>query len=144
VDIDATVLVQLAVFLVMFLILRLLLFRPVLRLIEARREATLGVQKRAAEVLAEAEGLATDLERQLLDVRTAAGGERERMLDQARQQERKVIVALRDECRTLVTQASARAEEDFQEVRQQLRANVPQLARFVSSRILGRSLKGDG
>ena len=88
VDLDGTFFVQLGLFLFMFVFLYLALFRPAIRLIEARREATDGTKERAIAMRKEAEGFSDEVDRQILDIKSAAILERDRMIEQARRQDR--------------------------------------------------------
>jgi F-type H+-transporting ATPase subunit b len=88
VDIDGTFFVQLGLFMIVSLVLYAFLVRPVVRLIEARREATEGTRERAGGMAEEAAALSREVDGQLLDIRAAANAERIRFIEEARRRER--------------------------------------------------------
>ncbi len=66
VDIDGTLFIQLALFLCMFVFLYLALFRPMIRLIEARRDAIEGTRGRAQDMMREAETFTKEIQKQVV------------------------------------------------------------------------------
>jgi F-type H+-transporting ATPase subunit b len=140
VDLDATFFIQLGLFFVVFVLLWALLFRPVVRLIEARREATEGRSQRAEEIGREAERLAADVDSQIAGARRAASAERDRMVEQARRRQREVDERAREQSRAEIARARQKMEREGGRVRTELEAEVENLAEKVAGRVLGRSL----
>jgi len=140
VDVDGTFFVQLGIFTVASVILYVILVRPVVRLIEARREATEGTAERAVHMNEEAATLARDVDRQIMDIRSAANAERLRTVEEARRQEREVLDRARVESRRAIAEARERMEKSAIEVRTVLRREVDAQASIVAARVLGRSL----
>jgi F0F1-type ATP synthase membrane subunit b/b' len=140
VDIDGTFFIQLGIFTFASVVLYAILVRPVVRLIEARREATEGTTERAVRMSEEAATLARDVDRQILDIRSAANAERLRTLEEARRQEREVLDRARAESRRAIEEARERMEKSAVEVRAGLRREVDAHASIVAARVLGRSL----
>jgi F0F1-type ATP synthase membrane subunit b/b' len=89
VDLDATYLMQVVVFLVLYAILSLVFFRPYLRFLRRRDEATQGLRDRSRELLRRATELEENAERELTRARQAAVAERRRLADEG--------IRLRDE-----------------------------------------------
>lgn len=140
VDIDGTFFIQLALFLFMFVFLYIALFRPMVRLIEARREATLGAKEKAAKMSEEAAALTVEVEDRLAKVRLETAAHRAELIEKARTEEREMLAAARaasheaaEEARTLLSQKQV-------EVKKQLAAEVEQMASTLAGRLLGRSL----
>ncbi|MFO8073709.1 MAG: ATP synthase F0 subunit B [Polyangia bacterium] len=140
VDLDATFFIQLGLFFVVFVLLYALLFRPVVRLIEARRAATEGRSRRAEEIGCEAEQLAAEVDSQIADARRAATAERDRMVEQARRHQREVDERAREQSRAEIARAREKMEREGGRVRTELEAEVESLAEKVAGRVLGRSL----
>jgi F-type H+-transporting ATPase subunit b len=141
VDLDATFLIQLGLFFFMFLFLYALLFRPAIRLIEARREATEGTRTRAGEMLIEARRLAADADGQLRDILDAARAERDRAIEESRRKEREQLDRARVTTRTAMETARVRLEREAATVRTDLESRVPALALAVAERVLGRTVR---
>ena len=140
VDIDGTFFIQFGIFTVVSMVLYVILVRPVVRLIEARRDATEGTKERAGRMSEEAATLSRDVERQILDIRAAANAERQRFVEEARRQEREVLDRARAESRRAIEATRAQMEKSAAEARAGLRREVDALATVVAARVLGRSL----
>jgi len=120
----------------MLVFLHLFLFRPVLRLIDARREATTGTSTRASDMKARAAALAADVTAQLADIRTAAASEKERMLAAARVREKQVLEAASIHTRGQMATARRQMDLSAQDVRRQLAGEVDALADAVAARLM--------
>ncbi len=141
VDLDATFLIQLGLFFFMFLFLYALLFRPAIRLIEARREATEGTRDRAVEMLSEARRIFADVDGQVGDIREAARAERDRFLEEARRKERAQLDKARERTRAAVEEARMRMEREAASARSDLDSRIPALALAVAEQVLGRAVR---
>ncbi len=140
VDIDATIAIQLGIFLLMFLLLRQLLFKPVIRLIEARREATVGMQASAKEFDTETEKLVSDVDAKISEVTASATSERDKMMETARQKERELLSKAREDAENVLEEAKKHTAEQAEQAKQALRQEVEILTSSVASTVLGRQI----
>lgn len=140
VDIDATILIQLVIFLFMLVVLRKLLFQPVIRLIEARREATEGALAAAEELDKEADALNTQFNEKMVAVRASATTERDRLIEEARTKERKVAGKSRDEAHDIILKMRADTERIAEETRDKLSQDIADIAEMVAAKTLNRAL----
>ncbi len=140
VDFDATLLVQAAVFLLMFLLLRSLLFRPVIRLIERRRKITEGSKSEAEALEREAVSLTEDVEGQLLEVRSTVSSEREKMVEESKRSAGEILLKAREDSSIVVSQAKEETAAKAEQVRETLRAEIGSLVDIVAAKVLGRSI----
>ena len=140
VDVDATLFIQLGVFLVMIVLLRKLLFGPVIRLVEARFEATDGALSAAKALEEEAGRLRAEFDESLREVRTRALAEREAMVDAARVKEREIIRKARDDAHAMLVEMREKAEKEAKSARAELAGQVDALAAAVGRKVLGREL----
>ena len=140
IDLDATFFIQLGIFLVVFLLMRSLLFRPVIQLIEKRREVTVGKREEAEKFERESAALQEEFDRQMAEIRSSAGAEKERVVEQARRQERDILLAAREDSRSIVEDAKKDASKQAEKVSEEIRGEIDSLAGAVASRILGRQV----
>lgn len=140
IDLDGTFFVQFGVFIFMFIFLYLALFRPAIRLIEARREATEGTREKAIAMSKEAEGFSDEVDRQILDVKNAAILERDRIVEQARRQDQDLIAAAKVKSQKAIESARTQMKRDGEIVKKELEVEVEALATSVATRLLGQSL----
>jgi len=119
VDLDATYFVQMAMFLVLYVLLTLVFFNPYVRRLHKRDEAGHGLRERAKESLRRAKEMDEDAERRLADARQAAVAERRRLAEDGG--------ALRD---SIVSKERERAQA---RVDQELAGLDAEKARFLES-----------
>ncbi|MBN2529112.1 MAG: ATP synthase F0 subunit B [Deltaproteobacteria bacterium] len=136
VDLDGTFFIQLGIFFVMFIFLHFALFKPVMRMIAARREATEGTTQRALQMKFDASELADDVDGKLVDIRSSAILERNRIIDDAREREREILSNAHAAAHREMENARVKMQSSGDAVRDQLRKDVGQLADAVMSRML--------
>jgi len=132
VDVDATVVVQLGCFLVLFLILRPLLFRPLLAVLMERERCTEGDVKEAKRRQIEAEDKMRRYERELQRIREKASAEREKLRDSGRAREREIL----DKARLDVNDNVSRGRQSMQDQTDQVRAGLDREVRAISRQIV--------
>lgn len=97
IDVDVTVFVQLGLFLLLLLVLRGLLLKPILALLQKRRAETEGREAQGRKDLAEAEVLRTAHESRMRDVAQEGALVRNRLRDEAIAQESRRLADVRGE-----------------------------------------------
>ena len=140
VDLDATYFIQLGIFLFMLIVLRKLLFQPLVRLIEARRQATEGAMETARNLNEEAARLNGEAEARLREVRASVKTQREQMVNEARSEERTILSKAREDAHSLLTTMRTETEKAATEARDRLQGQVESLAETVAAKVLDRKL----
>src|SRR5947208_3579539 len=102
IDIDGTVLVQLAIFLVMMAVLYGLVFRPYLRVRDERERGIGGARGEAKAMEERASAIAVDYEGKLAKARQRGGEERARLRAEGQAREREVVGRAREEAQAEV------------------------------------------
>lgn len=141
VDVDSTIAIQFVIFVFVFLIFRQFLFKPAIRLIEARRQATEGARASAEALEIEAGKLNEDVDGRLKEIRAAAAAERDKMVEQARRRERDLVGRAREDAHEILAQSRAEMSRQASAARQALEREIGALADSVASKILGRRLQ---
>ncbi len=142
VDLDGTVFVQFAMFSIAFVILYALVFKPMVRLLDARDVAIEGSKHEAKHLEAEVQQKQAQFEAELRRVQTAAGEERERLRAEGQERERALLEKVRVETTALVAEGKSRLETEARIARADLSAQRGELAREIASRVLGREVQG--
>jgi F-type H+-transporting ATPase subunit b len=141
IDLDASIFIQMGIFFVAFFILKALVFTPTMQLFDAREQAIDGAKAEAKRMQDEAVAKREHFEGELRRVSAASNEERER----ARQEAQRLARQLTDQARSqaLTTQKAAKDRLDVQaaEVRKNALAQVPTIARELTSKLLGRSVQ---
>ena len=140
IDLDGSFFVQLGIFFVAFLILRSLVFRPVMDLFDARDAAMSGSKELADKMSSEADATRESFETQLRTVRAKANEERDRKRAEAQQLARDLTHKARQQNTSQLSAAKARLDMEARDAREKAEAEVPALAKQIGEKLLGRSV----
>ncbi len=139
-DIDLTILFQLTLFLVILVILTGALFRPLLKVIEARHQKIHGtktevdrLQRLAAE---NQDAYAT----RIREARNVARTERENLRAKGNDEKRRVLAEVRAEIAQALNETRERVSTAEAEASNVLSADTEELARRLVSKVIGREV----
>jgi F-type H+-transporting ATPase subunit b len=141
IDLDGTIWIQLALFGIAFLLLRPLVFRPMIALFEARENAIEGSKLEALRLQDEAAAESEEFDEEMRRLRLQAGEERDRLRAEGKRLERTVLDRVRDETDKQLAEADARLESEAAKLRSEINASVPMLARQIASKFLNREVQ---
>ncbi len=140
INLNATLLIQLANFLLLMFLLNRLLFRPMFRILEERRERTEGRKRLAERTTAEAESLWDDYQKKLQEAKADADRTRVALVRQAEGERQKMVDLAAAQAEKTVAEIRARVRADAEKAREALRGETEKLADSMAERILGRSV----
>lgn len=138
VDLDATVFIQLVAFLLLFVLLRSILFKPLLNVLSEREKCTEGDVKEAKKRQAEAEEKIKKYERELQRIREKASVEREKIRESGRVKEAEILERAREEVNKVVEEGRETIEEQAQKVRTAMDQEINVISKEIVSAVLGR------
>jgi F-type H+-transporting ATPase subunit b len=141
VDFDPTFLVQLVLFAAFFLVLKPLLFEPLLRVFEEREKRTDGAKKEAREMDLKAGDIGARYEAELEKVRRAAGLEREKVRQEVARLEAQIMAEARAETTRILDEGKKKIEAEIATLRSDVDQQIPELAGQIASRVLGREVR---
>lgn len=141
INVDITLFANIALWFVLFFVLKAWFWGPMLDVFTAREEGIEGTRKTARTLEEEARALRERLDRDLKDARAAASAEREGLRKEGQRQEAELLGAAQAE----VTARVARNREALAAQRESLRAEVlaevPGLAAAIASKVLRREVR---
>lgn len=140
IDLDGTFLVHLLVFFLAFLLLRSLIFKPMVSLFEAREQAIDGARAEARQMEREAEEKAGAFEEAMRTIRLQAGEERDRLRQEGLRLERTILEKVRQETQKTIADAEKRMAGEAGRIRRDIQSAVPALARDMATKLLGREV----
>jgi F-type H+-transporting ATPase subunit b len=140
IDIDATVIVQFVLFLVLFAIANRFLFQPYLRLRERRQAGIEGARAEATRMTAQADAKLADYEKQLAVAREGANDEARKIRAEASRIEREETDRARDKAQKALDEAQSTVRRETEAARGQLLPQADALARSIASKLLGREV----
>ena len=139
-DFDLTFVLQMVVFATLIVVLKPLLFEPVLRVFEERERRTEGARDAARSMQEQAGELLTRYETELAKVREVARQERDRMRTETAKVEAEVMAQARETVNRILEDGRARIEKERHHIEFALGRESERLARNVAEAVLGRSL----
>jgi F-type H+-transporting ATPase subunit b len=140
VDFDASVLVHVGVFLVLLVVLKPLLFDPMLALFEERERRTLGTKGSAKALDDEAERARVEVESKMSAARAEGNEKRSALRAQAMKEEAEILAKAREEADALTASGRKANTAARQAAQAALEAQAQELASLVASRALGREV----
>jgi F-type H+-transporting ATPase subunit b len=140
IDIDWTIAIQFALFLVMLVVSNKLLFQPYLKLRERRAEGIEGAKAEAERMTAEADSKLVDYQRQLATARSKAGEEQRKIRGVANAHEREVTTTARATSAAALEEARDRVRTETEAARKELLPRAEQIGNQMAARILGREV----
>lgn len=140
IDLDLTAVVQFALFLILLFVTNKLLFQPYLQLRARRKEGIEGARAEAETMTATADAKLADYEKQLAVARARANDEARKVRLEAAGHEREVTEKARAQAQTAIDEAQAKMRAETEAARAELLPKANELAKAISSRLLGREV----
>jgi F-type H+-transporting ATPase subunit b len=138
IDIDGTVVFQLATFTAIFFVLRSYVFKPMLALFDAREKAIDGAKAAAKNLEADADEALKEFEAKVKAAKIEAAVERDRLRADGQRLERELVAGAREQSDKTLAEASKAMAENAEAVRAHMKTNVPALAGQIAEKLLGR------
>ncbi len=140
IDIDLTVFVQFALFLILFVVANKLLFQPYLQLRERRKQGIEGARADAERMSAQAEAKLADYEKQLASARNRANDEGRKVRAEGMAHEKEVTDKARAAAQKAIDEATSKMRAETDAARLQLLPQASTLAKQIASKLLGREV----
>src|SRR6476646_5798086 len=135
---DYTFLVQIVIFVALWITLKRLWFDPALRIIRERAARSEGAVAEARAIQAEAERLRTQHAAALDEARAEAQREMQDVLREAEAEQKRLIDEAREDARRTLGEVRGRVAEEVAIARRGLRDAAEDVARIVTEKVLGR------
>ncbi len=140
IDLNLTLIIQLAVVLSLMVILSQIAFKPFLSLLQARKERIEGAEKRARELQQQAEKL-IERYREAISAAQAQGATiREEIRQESLAKEMEILQQAMEEANQVIKEMKMKIAEETGLARRDLRLQAQNLSREITARILGRDL----
>lgn len=140
VDADLSFVAQFVLFAAFLVVMKPMLFDPLLRVFEEREKRTEGAKKEAREMDERAGELLGRYEKELEKVRTEANAEREKLRTETARLEARIMAEAREETAKILEAGEKRVAAEVAVLRKELEASRPELAAAIASRILDREV----
>jgi F-type H+-transporting ATPase subunit b len=141
VDFDATFLVHLVLFAGLTLVLKPILFDPMLKLFEEREKRIEGAKVHARKIDEKSATALTRYEAEMTKARAAANAERDEIRADALKREQEILASVRAATAKALDDGKRAAHAEAAHARAALKADATSLAREVAARVLGREVQ---
>jgi F-type H+-transporting ATPase subunit b len=140
VDLDASLLFQIAVFVVLLVVLKPMLFDPMMKLFAERERRIEGTRKKATEVDKKSAKALADYERILEKARAQGAQERDALRAEAVKRETELMATVRAQTAATLEQGRGEISKEAAAARRQLQQEAAMLGRAIAARVLGREV----
>jgi F-type H+-transporting ATPase subunit b len=141
VDVDATFLVALVLFVALTLILKPILFDPMMKLFEEREKRIDGAKEQARKIDEKSVTALTKYDGEMALARAAGGLERDRIRGEALKREQEILAAVRAAAAKTLEDGKLAAQAEADRARTALKGDTTSMARQLASRVLGREVQ---
>jgi F-type H+-transporting ATPase subunit b len=139
-DLNYSLVVQAALFVALWLVLKRLWFDPAMRVIAERGTRSEGQIQEARALEAEIEKLRREHQAALQQARTEAQREVADIMRRAEAEQKQLIAQATDDAQRTLTEIRGRVAEEVADARRTLSADIGALAREVAGRVMGRAV----
>jgi F-type H+-transporting ATPase subunit b len=141
IDFDKTFVLQMCIFVVLILVLKPLLFDPVLKVFEEREKRTEGARAEAREMQEEAGELLRRYEGELEKIHRVASDERDHQRAETAKLEAEILLNARTVSAKIVEDGRKKIETEINAIRFDLGRQSEHLSRDMAARVLGREVR---
>ena len=127
-------------FLLLVLILNWLLVKPVMKIIDERRNRVEGNEDEAERLMKEADESISEYEGKLAEARMTASKEKEKIRMEGIQLETDILKTARDETRKMIENMKVRIDEESKQASLDMKKEIDSLSLEISERILVRKI----
>lgn len=140
ISLDISILYQIILFVVLWLILNKILFHPYLRLLEERERRTTGAQHDSADLEHEGARLRAQYEEKIAQAQTDGYAVKDAILQDARQQREKILGQARADATSKLEQVRREVATALEHEKQLAAAEAAAVAGEMVSKVLGRKV----
>ena len=142
IDLDGSMFVQMGIFFIAFLILRSLVFQPVMRVFDAREAAVGGAKREAESMEHDAHEKREHFEHEMRKVRAEANEKRDALRSETQAAAREITEKARTESANAVAAGKAKLDAEAAQASAAAQAQIPVLAKQITDKLLNRSVQG--
>jgi F-type H+-transporting ATPase subunit b len=140
VDFDKTLLIQVGLFVALWLILKPMLFDPMLKLFEEREKRIEGAIDEARKIDLKSVAAKTTYDDALAKARAEGASERDRLRGEGIKKENELLGQARLEAQAKLDAGRKQAQSQLTQAKQELAGERTKLARELAARVLGREV----
>ncbi len=141
-DFDATLFVQVGFLIVLWLVLKPVLFDPMLKLFAEREKRIDGAIKKARQIDEKSAAAKAEYDETMAKARAEGAAEREKLRAESLRKESELLTNVRGEAQTKVDAARTEIQKELDATRASLAPHTAAIAKDLATRVLGREVSG--
>lgn len=138
ISLDYSVVYQVILFVIVWLVLTRILFRPYLKLLEEREHRTAGTEQESTALTEEGERLKGQYRELIAQAQASGIAAKESILQEARQQREKLISQAREEAARILEQVRTEIQRQIEKEKVLAVTEAAVIAKEMASKVLGR------
>lgn len=139
-NINATLLFQIANFLILLVILNFLLFKPIVRILEQREEKIKGTWEKSKQREREADRLLKEYQEKLNEAKLKAQAKRDQLKKEGLEREKEILEKARGETASILKDNQVQIEKEMNRAREALKPQIKILSSKIAQTILGEEI----
>jgi len=140
IQLDISIVYQIIIFLILWLILNKLLFQPYLQLLAERERKTTGAQHDSSDLEHEGARLKAQYEERLARAQAAGYAAKDTIVQEGRQQREKILTQAREEAASTLQQVRREVATAMEQERRLAAAEAATVAGEMVTKVLGRTV----
>jgi F-type H+-transporting ATPase subunit b len=141
VDIDSTVFIQLVNFLILIWILNQVLYKPILRMLDRRKEILAKAQEEVKSVQETIDRRVAEYEEKIRAAKLEAMGQKGDLAKEGAQAAKVITDKAKGEISGMMGEFQAKLEKELASVRELLRNQTQRISSEIAEKVLGRSIQ---
>jgi len=140
-NINITLFIQIANFLILLFILNLILYRPIRNIIKNRQQAVDDFSDKIEELNGGVQQALDKFQKEIQEARKKGRQRVQSMKEEGFDEEKSMLEDARKEAESLIESVRKRVEKEIGQAREQLRGQIKVFSLQLAEKILGRSVK---
>ncbi len=140
IELDITFFIQAGLFLLLVYILNVLVYKPVLKIMEQREGSIKGYRDDAASIAEEIDRRLAEYRARIEEAKGAGNAERAKLKKEGQDKEVEILSAAHEDAQKSLAEARKRIEREKEKALKILRGMIDEMGRSVAEKELGRSL----
>lgn len=141
IDLNSTLLIQMINFLILIFVLNIILYKPIMKVIDARKKRVEESKETVGSFDDLIEQKVADYEETLRQARVDAMNQREEIKNEGVEAGKKILADTRDEVTAMIQDFKAKIAAEKEQARRTLQERTQEIAREISEKVLGRSVQ---
>ena len=141
INFDVTLLINIGLWILLFIVLRPLLWDPMIKLITARESGMQGSREKARDLEKDAGEKKAEYESAIKNARGKAAESREKLRSEAKSKETEILGQARQASQAAIDAQRAQIRTQRETLTTEVKALVPQLATDIASKVMGREVR---